>query len=214
MDKIKASQFADLAYYSRIRPWSLYQQVEYLQGTGTQYIDTGIIPSNTDTVASDFQLTNNTISDNTLFYIDNGSAQTNAYGISMANLADRKLYVCGWGDKYTSVFSTNLVKHTMSLCNGVFTLDNNIVSTSESSSTSPNVTRSIKLFGWDRNGTVIIKGLVRVFGFTIMSGSNVKRLDLVPCVRKSDSKPGMFDTVTETFFINSGTGEFTVGGNV
>lgn len=38
--------------------------------------------------------------------------------------------------------------------------------------------------------------------------------NFVPCVRKSDSVIGMYDTVTETFFTNIGTGDFTKGENV
>ena len=34
--------------------------------------------------------------------------------------------------------------------------------------------------------------------------------NFVPCVRKSDSKPGMYDTVSKTFYTNAGTGEFIV----
>lgn len=39
-------------------------------------------------------------------------------------------------------------------------------------------------------------------------------MNLIPCYRKSDSKPGMWDTVSHTFFTNSGTGEFLVGPDV
>lgn len=214
MDKIKASQFADLAYYCRENPFKDYSQVEYLEGTGTQYIDTGIIPANTDTVASGFQFTNITMSDNTLFYIDNGHAAANVYGFSIDNTSGQHRYVCGWGNNYARVSGADTAKHTMSLCNGVFTVDNSIISTSSSSSISPNIARSIKLFGWNRNASIIIYGLVRVFSFTMKSSSNTMLINLVPCVRKSDSKPGMLDLVTKTFFTNSGTGEFTVGNNV
>lgn len=34
--------------------------------------------------------------------------------------------------------------------------------------------------------------------------------EFIPCVRKSDSKPGMYDTVSKTFYTNAGTGEFIV----
>lgn len=34
--------------------------------------------------------------------------------------------------------------------------------------------------------------------------------NFVPCVRKSDSKPGMYDTVSKTFYTNAGTGEFII----
>ena len=40
--------------------------------------------------------------------------------------------------------------------------------------------------------------------------SDEKVFDCIPCVRKLDSKPGMYDTVTKTFFTNTGSGEFIV----
>lgn len=36
-------------------------------------------------------------------------------------------------------------------------------------------------------------------------------IELIPCVRISDSKPGMYDTVSGTFYTNAGTGEFIAG---
>lgn len=38
--------------------------------------------------------------------------------------------------------------------------------------------------------------------------------DLVPCYRKSDGEIGLFDIVSEQFFVNTGTGEFTKGADV
>lgn len=38
--------------------------------------------------------------------------------------------------------------------------------------------------------------------------------DFVPCYRKSDGEIGMYDLVTNTFFTNQGTGNFTKGNNV
>ena len=38
--------------------------------------------------------------------------------------------------------------------------------------------------------------------------------ELVPCYRKADSVVGMYDTVGNTFFTNAGTGTFTAGPNV
>jgi len=43
---------------------------------------------------------------------------------------------------------------------------------------------------------------------------DVEKLDLIPCYRKSDDKPGMYDLVTKQFFTNAGTGEFVVGPDV
>ena len=40
------------------------------------------------------------------------------------------------------------------------------------------------------------------------------RCEFIPCYRKSDDKPGMYDLITKQFFINQGEGEFLVGPNV
>ena len=42
----------------------------------------------------------------------------------------------------------------------------------------------------------------------LKSGAIIR--NFIPCVRKSDSKPGMYDTVSKTFYTNAGTGEFIV----
>lgn len=58
-------------------------------------------------------------------------------------------------------------------------------------------------------------GLVKIYGATIKESINGKTtLDLVPCYRILDNKPGMYDLVTNTFYTNVGTGEFTVGPDI
>ena len=45
--------------------------------------------------------------------------------------------------------------------------------------------------------------------------SNNKTADFVPCYRKFDSKPGMYDLITKQLFVNQGTGDdFLVGPDV
>lgn len=47
-----------------------------------------------------------------------------------------------------------------------------------------------------------------------VSKDGVQLADYVPCYRKADSKPGMYDLVTGNFYVNQGTGEFLYGANV
>lgn len=42
----------------------------------------------------------------------------------------------------------------------------------------------------------------------------VGKARLIPCKRKSDNKPGMYDTINRRFLTNIGTGEFTCGPNI
>lgn len=53
----------------------------------------------------------------------------------------------------------------------------------------------------------------RWYYFRINDGDTALR-NYIPCYRKSDNKPGMYDTVTNQFFASSGTEEFTAGSNV
>ena len=50
---------------------------------------------------------------------------------------------------------------------------------------------------------------VRTYGSKMIK-SGVLIQNLIPCVRKSDNKPGMYDTVSKTFYTNAGAGEFIV----
>ena len=49
----------------------------------------------------------------------------------------------------------------------------------------------------------------RIKSFRIKQGGAVSA-NFVPCVRKSDNKPGMYDAISKTFYTNAGTGEFIV----
>lgn len=189
---------------------SEYQQVEYIEGTGTQYISTGTIPAALDVLFIDFQLTNITDEDNVVTYIDNGTSQNNAYGFSYSNNRGTEGFVCGWSD-YTTVRRSDYSEHhSIEITNGIFKLDGNVIATKSGSIT---FNKPLYVAAWNRNNTVAICGKVRIYRFTL-TGTNSGKLDLIPCYRKADNKPGMYDLVTETFFTNAGTGEFTVGQDV
>ena len=53
----------------------------------------------------------------------------------------------------------------------------------------------------------------RIYSFEITSGSDVIR-DLRPCYRISDNAIGLYDTITDTFYGNSGTGDLAKGADV
>lgn len=210
MDKIKASQFADLAYYCRtpLLP-AAYQQVEYLQSSGTQYINIGAM-SNHQYFDFDFAwvsfITNNMGSN----WGVNGILGCNAFGNS-----DVKIWL-----KNTNQISYNaggvnvgIAPITMGTKCHVyasptqFTVDGQDY-TSQTSTTSSTITCCVfSVYSNDHNmqGSACAAKLYRL---------KTSSIELYPCVRKLDSKPGMLDVVSKTFYTNSGSGEFTVGGNV
>jgi len=54
---------------------------------------------------------------------------------------------------------------------------------------------------------------MRCYSF-IVNRNNVTVLNLIPCYRRADNVPGMYDLISSTFLTNLGTGEFTVGPDV
>ena len=64
------------------------------------------------------------------------------------------------------------------------------------------------------NGSAL-RGPIRIYYIKFLTPDESTVLgEYIPCYRKSDNEPGMFDLVTNTFFTNAGTGEFTVGADV
>ena len=53
--------------------------------------------------------------------------------------------------------------------------------------------------------------MVGQFYYCIIKDNNVVVRHLIPVVRTSDNKPGMYDIVNDVFYTNAGTGEFTWG---
>ena len=54
---------------------------------------------------------------------------------------------------------------------------------------------------------------LRVYSFSIQKDGKTE-LDLIPCCRKSDREPGMYDVVSGTFFVNQLSGAFIPGPDV
>lgn len=179
-----------------------YQEVAYLEGTGTQYIDTGVtINTSTDEVEFVFQNTESVIykwffgehDNNARFGLGSGDGVNKrnvAYGSNTYKVTDAQLY------NSQHSFSAN--------ANGIYLDDSKIAGFVSFASSS-----TLYLFNLNLNsGNYAAAAKVWSYRHT-RNGVSIR--DLVPCYRKSDSKPGMFDLVTNEFFTNAGTGEFLYG---
>lgn len=181
-----------------------YQQVEYIEFTGTQYIDTDIIPSNhTIEIRFNFGEYNN---DEHLFGTD--------YNAKYCHFTtyNNKYY---WGTNGTEYnggsWSTGI--HTL-LYNGQ---NNSVVldgATLDSGKEITSPPSSNKLFIGRRSSTANLKAIIYYMKITDKSTGNLVR-NFVPCYRTSDNVIGMYDTVNDVFYTNpSGTGTFLKGPNV
>lgn len=180
-----------------------YQQVEYIESTGTQYIDTEIIPY-TNTVAQ-FKVMNLAVTGACIigYFIDDTTdwrffnANSNIYfdridsriNTTKADFVINVIREFELGNYYVKDLSNNsiILSGTKTDFIGLSTIKLNASSNTETTM-SNNRWYYVKLY----------------------DGENLVR-DLIPCYRKSDNKTGLYDLVTNTFLPNLGTSEFLLG---
>lgn len=189
-----------------------YTLVEYIESTGTQYIDTGIVPTNDTGVEIVYYPTNVTASQYILGSRD-GATGNIAYALNGASSRT------DWDIRHDGQTTFSNVNRTNNKFNSKMILKNGRVDwsiTNLDTNSSVNIVASNKtvtaqknlmLFAY--NNVNIHKGL-RVYSCNIYDEELVVR-EFVPCYRNSDNEVGLFDLVNLKFYTNKGTGEFTYG---
>ena len=196
-----------------------YQEVEYLQSSGTQYINTGLsIPYGDNTWGTQFEITFMMLSDATHAVGGIVHSTTILLGLP-AVLSNRALYV--YSSQNVSGAPTPVVntKYTALLNNSSHQLiiNNSVIGTYKTSST-VNDTADVYLFGAHNtygSGSVTQCGSTRIYEYkrTINSTGVVEQY-LIPCYRIQDNVAGMYDLASGSFLTNAGSGTFVVGPDV
>lgn len=188
-----------------------YTQVEFLESTGTQYINTGVVPlQNKTKIVCDYEFTELPTGDNASYIFgvrDNvGGVISNRFQVY--NSTNAKLQ-CGFGALFYSMldpYDTN--RHTVTLdAKGLKV----IVDETEQTITNGTLSsHSIFLFALSDNGTPSYRGKAKIYSCQIYD-NGVLAHDYVPSIRSSDLVAGLYDRQTDSFLTNSGTGTFVIG---
>ena len=191
-----------------------YQEVEYLESTGTQYIDTGVIPN-------DF---NNKLSYNISVYqiakqnssawvLGTSTGSGRFFNLNMG--ANNRWAIYAGTDSAVQLFSVPAT--TPAELNTWYDIDATIINGgtnrlsingTEFTSQGIEVTslEQIKLFSFG-SASSSFKG--RIKGLKLINPENNKIIrNLVPVIRKSDNKPGLYDLTATNLFDKDG-GVFT-----
>lgn len=188
-----------------------YTQVEYLESTGTQYIDTGVNLSNNSNVEINAKLVATQISKS--YYLFGSRIENERYMIAVAGATDK--YFADFVSSYriSSSFSAfDGEFHTHKVTNLSYYIDG-ILQGSKSSLTITN-TSSAYLFDVRGSGMSASRGTQswKIKYCKIWDGENLIR-NFIPCINSSNVA-GMYDTVNKVFFTNAGTGTFTAGAEI
>lgn len=177
-------------------------QVEYLQSTGTQYIDTGIVVADTDKIFADAMFLSKS-GDNMLF----GASGNSGEGGIRVEIYSNSTYYVRFGSTSSVSASTSALnqRHNFELRKNYFGVDG-VQTRTPSYSSMPS--RSLWVFS--RNNSVT--GVVRVYGFEIKNVSNDDIISLIPV--RIGQVGYMYDRVSGHLFGNAGTGNFIVGSDV
>lgn len=174
-----------------------YTEVEYIESTGTQYIDTNYTPVQGD----DLEFKNVTINNfnGALF-----SAGIESYQLILLGLGS----VCYYkyfqvGNAVASSFST-ITNGNIKVLNGNLYINNVLKAEADYGGA---VNTTLNIFQRANNTS----NLICKIGEIIISNNGIIKRDFIPCYRKSDNVAGLYDLVNNTFYTNQGTGNFIVG---
>ena len=192
-----------------------YCELEYIESSGTQYIDTGLtVNQNTKFEMEAMSVTNTNIS---LAWF----GARNASGVDSFNLwqDDNGNFRADFGNKISTIgsLSSNLRYNIYMSKDGIRVngTNNTLAQVSDFSTNSTFVIFGVKSYNeynpYNSANSVDYRRIsAKVYYAKLWDGSQLVR-DFVPCYKVSDGTIGMYDKVEGKFYPNSGTGTFIKG---
>lgn len=189
-----------------------YQEVEYLESSGTQWIKTNISSRYSMTVESEI-----------MFIIGRQDTYSVGFLDSTFRIGANGYYngrsQIGYGTTYRigAIMQSDAIYKYKTICKpGEQTvyLNDSLVNTYNMPQAEIELSGvKVGIFGRCKGETADLLSKARIYSL-IISDNDESLGNFIPCYRKSDSEPGMYDTVSGTFFTNQGTGTFLVGNDV
>ena len=220
MGDLMRKRFAMLAAMHGLPPE--YQRVEYVSGTGTQYISSGIECTSDLAVRYAFEVST---SANSAFCggINLSSPIFRHHGSPYHNTSAETRYMYNLSVNEVPSIPTSIAPPQLDTRYEVFVDP----AAGEYAFTGPDYNESGTFTPLASKTTGKSYGILarisqagavqsrpsKVYYFKFYRGGRLIG-DFIPCYRKADNEPGMYDLVTNAFFTNAGTGTIGVGPDV
>lgn len=186
-----------------------YKRLEYIQSSGTQYVDSGFKTNNNSRVILDFEPTAAYSRIVGIFGTRDENSGTAANMFVFWNNGTNTFRSDYFGTQKTMSVSTLLVRHTVDKNKNVTTIGS--VSASNAASTGQ-CSNNLYLFCTNAAGTANYFSKFKLYSCKIYDNGTLVR-DFIPC-QKPDGTIGLLDDVNSVFYGNSGTGTFEAGPEV
>lgn len=177
-----------------------YKKIEYIQSSGTQYIDTGIIGSYDTRVTAEFEILS--IGSGTVFVFGSQANNNVRYCLGITSAS---VFRSDYGTEYISGPSAATgTKYTADKNRNVCTINGTAINSNAQTFTG---TTNIYLFA--RSYSSLSYANLKMYGCKIYSNDVLVR-DFIPC-KNASGVAGMWDDVNSVFYGNAGSGTFTAG---
>lgn len=185
-----------------------YTQLEYIESTGTQYIDTGFVPNQDSHVYLKVMPMSAAETGDGSGFIPYGAGISNS-SKAFECYSSLGQYEFNYDGQYSFVGSASVGsvleidhnKNIVSLCSNGEKQNINFTYATFS------CPYTLTLFALHRAS--ILRGLLRLYSCQIYDNGTITRY-FVPC-KNPDEEIGLYDLVSEQFYGNSGSGEFVAG---
>lgn len=194
----------------------VYRRVAWLEGQGAQYINTGIHGKSGLTAKYKIAFTRTDAVQQVCASAPSATNTRIYFPYNSGNAVWSILYDSSGVINITGVtMNANVpyeVEATFEAGNQRIIIDGNVRYTGANESDFIS-TLPLWLFAANNPGGETVKryAYAKIYTFSLLESPTGQLLaNYIPCIRRSDNKPGMYDTVSKVFKTNAGSGEFAV----
>lgn len=214
-DVADADVYGDTLILSDSQIEKPYTELEYIQATGTQYIDTNI--NGSGNLRIEMMFSNWDASMDGFLCGSRTSADLNTFCIYYHGVGNPKYIRCDYDTTTNEAAQVNITNSTgmyyINKNKNVTTIKDLVLNTTLTNTLTYNNFENnlaIYIFSRNNNGEAQAFTSYYLYYFKIYDNDVLVR-DFIPVQRKSDSEVCLYDKVSNTFFINQGTGAFIAG---
>lgn len=183
-----------------------YTKLEYIESSGTQYIDTGFKP-NQNTIV-EFEISSN--ESNKGYFGCNGTIRDDNENVGLVLYEENAKYKY----KYSYTGQLTTIRHgskdvILMNKNKLIINDNEAVTINNPGTVDFESIYNAYIFGWNQAGTLRNPCSMKLYYCKIYDNNTLIR-DFIP-VLNAENVACLYDKVSKTYFYNQGTGSFTAG---
>ena len=193
----------------KVRLPGTYTELEYAQGSGSQWIDTNLLLNNNTRIKTKLQVYRNEPGKRSGFSSSLANRANSGFECFLYNGDEMYLY---YGNGGITVAMTENDVIEMDWNKNVINYKVNNGNTNQYTFTEQTFTTGyqLRLFALSRGENAISQAYTKIYYFQIYDNNTLIR-DFIPARRNSDGVVGMYDTVEQRFYTNPGSTNFIAG---